>query len=373
MLSGVVIVGVKDAAVERIITAEAAKVLFDPYEKFNEVQLTAYKTNQMGSADDLWYYVGLLSVRKEFGSLLGDDIKFKRIREMKEIRAEPALFDPIARLARRTFAWFIAEMLAQDIERTESGKGDRSYELPGRPNSVRLTAGRCAVQDETQIRLSEGVTAEEYEPRKNVLLRTLRCEKAVLHIEGDELARSAAGGFGGPAPALTLDMYNARDQQTTDLHPRYIIRGLVFPKTLGDKIRTQNFLAGLCSDELLSRLPAKPSPEILDLQHSLKRVIRVTSLEIKAEIYSRLVFGIGVVPMILIGIALGILKRGGHLLSAFGASCIPAALLVVGIISGKHVTKNLASQNLSGTVLMWSGLAILLFLAAVLYRRLLRH
>ena len=362
ILSGVVVIGVKEATVDKIITAETANVHFDPYDKFNEVQLTAYKTNQMGSVDDLCYYVGLLSVRKEFGSLLGDDIKFKRIEEMKDIRAEPTLFDPIAKLARQAFAQFIVEFLAQDIDRTVAGRSDRYYDLPGQASSVRFTAGRCTILDETQIRLSEGIVAEEYDSRKGIVLNTFRCEKAALHIEGDELA-----------PTLTLDMYNARDQQTADLRMRYLIRGLALPEAFADKIKTESVSAGICSGELLSRLPAKPSPKLIDLQNSLKMEIQTTLLNIKAEIYSRLVFGIGVVPMILIGIALGIVNRGGHLLSAFGASCVPAAVLVVGIISGRNVTKNLASQNLSGMVLMWAGLAFLLLLTAVLYRRLLRH
>ncbi|UCG50015.1 MAG: hypothetical protein JSU94_09560, partial [Phycisphaerales bacterium] len=100
--------------------------------------------------------------------------------------------------------------------------------------------------------------------------------------------------------------------------------------------------------------------------------VRKTLAEIQAEINSRLVFGIGCVPMILIGIGRGIIKKGGHLLSAFGASCVPAAVLIVCIISGKHVTENLGAQSLSGTALIWLGLALLSMLTAVIYRKLLK-
>jgi len=79
------------------------------------------------------------------------------------------------------------------------------------------------------------------------------------------------------------------------------------------------------------------------------------------------------VPMILIGIGLGIVKRGGHMLSAFGASCVPAAVLIVTIISGKHVTENVGAQAVSGILVMWGGLGFLILLAAFIYGRLLRH
>ena len=81
----------------------------------------------------------------------------------------------------------------------------------------------------------------------------------------------------------------------------------------------------------------------------------------------------GCVPMILIGIGLGILKKGGHLLSAFGASCIPAAMLIVCIMSGKQLTENLSAQTISGIALMWAGLGFLCFLTVVIYGWLLRH
>jgi hypothetical protein len=78
--------------------------------------------------------------------------------------------------------------------------------------------------------------------------------------------------------------------------------------------------------------------------------------------------------MILIGIGLGIIKKGGHLLTAFGASCVPAAVLIVCIMSGKQMTENLgAAETLSGVAIMWAGLGFLSLVVIVIYGRLLRH
>jgi hypothetical protein len=124
--------------------------------------------------------------------------------------------------------------------------------------------------------------------------------------------------------------------------------------------------------ETASVLPGSASSMLAGQRASLARQIRRTLVDIKAEMNSRLVFGIGCIPMIMIGIGLGIVNRGGHLLSAFGASCIPSAVLIVAIISGKHVTENMTAQGVSGILVMWAGLACLSVLATVIYARLAR-
>jgi uncharacterized membrane protein YjfL (UPF0719 family) len=77
--------------------------------------------------------------------------------------------------------------------------------------------------------------------------------------------------------------------------------------------------------------------------------------------------------MILIGIALGIIQKGGHLLGAFGASCVPAAVLGAAIITGKRLTDNVNAQNSTGVFVMWGGVAFLILLTILIYRRLLRQ
>ncbi len=143
-------------------------------------------------------------------------------------------------------------------------------------------------------------------------------------------------------------------------------------EAIANQFRTEN--GSLQAEKLASPLLGmEQSTELTSLQNTLRRKIRKTLVQIKAETHSRLVFGIGCVSMIAIGIGLGIIKKGGHLLSAFGASCVPAAVLIVCIMSGKHLTKNLGAQNVSGIAMMWTGLTFLSLLAVVIYGRLLKH
>ena len=89
------------AGIKKIITAESANVTFNPHERFNEVRITAYNTHQMGPGEDAGFSAQWLSVSTEFGALLGDDVKFKRIDELKQIKSDPMLFDPVAKLRYR--------------------------------------------------------------------------------------------------------------------------------------------------------------------------------------------------------------------------------------------------------------------------------
>jgi hypothetical protein len=77
--------------------------------------------------------------------------------------------------------------------------------------------------------------------------------------------------------------------------------------------------------------------------------------------------------MILIGIGLGIMKKGGHLLTAFGASCIPAAVLIVCIMSGKNLITNPGAESITGVAVIWAGLGFLLLLVVVIYSYLLKN
>jgi len=154
---------------------------------------------------------------------------------------------------------------------------------------------------------------------------------------------------------------------------RHIIRGLILPPTVTDKFETADVLKTIRPDSTASALQKEPSPKLKVMQNKLYRKIRKTLAEIKAEIHTRLVFGIGCVTLIMIGIGLGIILKGGHLLTAFGASSVPAAMLVVCIMAGKNITKNLGAQAGSGIVLMWAGLALLTLFAIVIYHKLLKN
>jgi hypothetical protein len=295
-------------------------------------------------------------------------------------------FYPIAKSARQVYAQFTAELLAEDIAdkiKTRAGTNN-FYKLHSGQKLLEFTANRCAVGGEKKVKLSENIVVIESDAVSRQPLRTLRCAKGLLHITGDEFA-----------PTLTMELYNATWQEKRGQEPkgsgaffrapdslltpsegltqRHIIRGLILPAAVTDKFATADILRAVSKSSIISALKKEPSLELMVLQKSLHRKIQKTLDEIKAEIHCRLVFGIGCISMIMIGIGAGIILKGGHLLSAFGASSVPAGVLIVCIMAGRNITKNPGAQAGSGPVLMWSGLVFLSLLALVIYRKLLKN
>ncbi len=375
-LSGVIVHEMKNNEIKDVFTAEVARIKFNPHERFNEVQILAYNSSLMGADSEAGAEWGSMSVG--LGTMLRDEIKFKKIDEMRKIEADLMKFYPIEKLARDTYAQVIIEFLAHDIKTTiidsneispeNTDSAGRFYELLGMPNSVKFIAGQYkAKEEELELSGEDGVMVIEYDTESREILRTLICEKAVLNIEGDKLA-----------PTLTMDIYNAKEEGSDELNMRHIISGLIPPHitdNLVNEVKTEG--GSLRVEKLVSVLPElswlQPSENLKSLESKLNREIRRALVRIKAEIHTRLVFGTGCIPMILIGIGLGIIKKGGHLLTAFGASCIPAAVLIVCIMSGKNLIKSHSAEAVTGVALMWAGLAFLLLLVFVIYRHLLKH
>jgi len=382
-LYGVVVADIENGAIEKITTAESANVRFDSDARFQQVKITARNTYQTGPGGET--ALGVSTFAKEFPSLLADDIKFKNIKKMKQIAADPMQFSPVARLAGNLYARFTAELLAQDINATINRPTDNYYELYSGSKRLKFTADNCFVPDkEERVELTGAVVVDEYDvvvkssAISEMLLRTLRCSRALLDIEGDQFD-----------PTLTMVLFDAGWRQKNGLDvidQMPIFRGLIVPTAaaphgqLPQSAKEQQMsqdeliLEAIDPNSIAAALHKGPSSQLKSNQQQLYLEIANTLAEIKAEIHSRLVFGIGCVPLIMIGIGLGIVKKDGHLLTAFGISAVPATILIVGIMTGRNITKNpSSSQFVSGETVIWSGVLVLLVLAGVVYRRLLKH
>lgn len=351
--------------IKKVITAERANISFNPHERFNEVRITAYKTYQMGPDEDSGFSAQWLSLSTEFGALMGDNVKFKKIDELKQIEADPMLFDPVAKIAMRVYARYMTELLARFINDSLSSQG-RTFRLYNQRQAFEISADDCTVRSEKRLQLSGNVVITERDLQTGIAGRKLSSQKCCLDFEGDDIT-----------PTLTLDIRNARwqtQQGNVNLLNQMFIKGLVVPSAVTDHLKTPDVLTEIKPQAINAGLGVGgASADLARLQEQLRRKIKQMMSDISAEIHSRLVFGVGCVILILIGIGLGVILRGGHLLTAFAASSLPALVLISCIMMGKNMMENSKTVMLHGLGLMWSGLIILMILCICLYRYLLKH
>jgi hypothetical protein len=71
-------------------------------------------------------------------------------------------------------------------------------------------------------------------------------------------------------------------------------------------------------------------------------------------------FAYSLCPLVLVvlGAALGVIVRGGQVLTAFGISFIPALFVLVTIIMGRQLAEQVNTAVI-GLVILWAGIAVI--------------
>ncbi|MHC4292745.1 MAG: LptF/LptG family permease, partial [Planctomycetota bacterium] len=298
-LSGVIVTRLDERKIKEITIAENATVNFVKNINTNEVSINARNTYQLTPGQRGGFSASQITLSTPFPSLLKDDIKFKKIHQMREIQKDLMKFYPVEKTARDIYAQFTTELVAQNISKHISTRPNTLYRLRGDPNGVAFIAGNCILQssdaDAEKVYLTDGIVAAEFDPITKQENRTFTASSAVLHIEGDKLA-----------PTLTMDIYNPtwrRPDGTEGLAARHIVRGLFLPPDLDlkERFNSDNILNIINRDSIEATLEASITPRLEVLLSKLTREIDKTRAEIKSEMNLRMVFGLGCIPMILIG------------------------------------------------------------------------
>jgi hypothetical protein len=107
-----------------------------------------------------------------------------------------------------------------------------------------------------------------------------------------------------------------------------------------------------------ARLTSKPA--ILDSIQNLKNtVIRSLRGKLVAEMHGRIAYGVSCFLLVTLGAALGLIFRGGQIISAFATSTLPAAAIIVLVIMGKELARNPRISLVAGLTVIWAGIAAL--------------
>ncbi len=366
LMESVVIIHSRTDRPARVIAVEQANVEIETHSMYNEARILAKNTYQFDEATAFYNENLLKSV--QFPPLLRDDIKFQRIEQLKQIQANKLNYFPIRQLAMQTRAQIAIEMLGESINRQmrqsreyfqlEEADGSRAYLLstgacrvnPDKPHRLDLQAPIVLLQvDRMQHSVTVQYTSTEgYITIENEKSETMRFE---LILENPTWQRPG---------------------QTSTIAVRKYANNIQLPAHIGEAIEMDTIMTTISRLGTDVSVVKEPGELLTEMLRAWPRQLQKVDNEIYAEVHSRLVLGLGCVALILTGIALGIQFRGGHVLSAFGASAVPGGVLVTFILSGKALTNNPSTPARVGITVMWAGLVVLFLLTLWVYRKLLR-
>lgn len=153
-------------------------------------------------------------------------------------------------------------------------------------------------------------------------------------------------------------------QRDTNRPPKWEVGRLAIPPDIlerGSKVMPEDMIEG---KGVLGRG--------LALLPKLKIRIAKLQAKIRAEIHSRVAFGLSCFLLVGIGAALGLIFRGGQVISAFAISVVPGSIAIVMIIMGKKMVTNPDVSQTQGIAVIWGGITALFLAEIIIYARLSR-
>ncbi len=355
-LHGVVAADVRRPSDQRYLTASTAVVSFsvDQGEVWATISLVSPTVSRSNSRDVVEQASMPLPpmvmpegpIREEASWYSWDELLSTLGQPMRNIRVSREL----TRIKRRICHDMVADEIIAEINRGQPyEKLMRAEEV----YSIRAASAKKGPGETVMLTSGEaGQPVQVVVMRKGQVVSTVTAEGAVI-----EMAWSALEGVSQATIELRNGVVVAAPDSSNPVQRRaeWEIVQLALPA----EIRRQ---AGAISlEDVYTRGASFTSNrEILkDISDLSRATIPRLINRIKAEMHSRIAYSLSCFLMVTLGAALGLMFRGGQIISAFALSVVPAAVVIVMMLMGKQLVRSPDTPVFYGLAAIWSGIVTL--------------
>ena len=371
--------------IERVISARDVRIYFQSQENQQQVTLHLSDCREIERDENKFYVreADHLEIRIPIPSLWKDDVKFKKLAEMQEIRRDMTRFKPVRELLDQYRRQLITESFFHWCNRQLQEK--QYVDLPVEQDRLRIWAMNCRIKPDKPPR-GDRKDKKKVKPKKVSTAQLTGLASGEIHVDHyypnqpqhpsrhyeAEKARLVINPLTTP---LTATLLLERVTRTYAGDPRdytdrtYTLANIEIPASIKTPVFAYNLKEVLARDAH----PRIASAYLESLYRKLTKLCNGLETEITVELHTRLAFGVSCVVLVVFGAALGIILRSGHLLSAFGVSCVPAILCLTTIFTGKHIAEDSSSGMVWGIVFLWSGIVVVTVADGWIIRNLLRR
>jgi len=284
-------------------------------------------------------------------------IKFETLGTLLKFEDDPMLIPEIQDLLhgmrRAMKAYFLSDQIARSMETSPT------FTLFGKDFQMEITAERYLI-DESESRTKLGGVRVTVTPSSGGPASLYTADEALIELRS---------GLDRDKHVILMELNGNVTISREPAGPNDLVvhkNKEALPKVaFEDQPELQKRFASFKMTSLFDKdfdLPIYPKQERMR-RKLVGRLGRYAS-EVLGEIHFRASYSLGAIAIVLLGAMLGIIVRGGQVLTAFGISCVPMLFVIVASIVGRNLADR-PDYSLVSTSVMW-GSTIFMYLAATI-------
>ena len=379
---GVIILDYSDPNNAKCLVASSAKLEF--YKRSGKSIVEFYPTNptvfqqngeNIGIAEQIPFRRGELPTIKNKPKFYD---WYKLYQTLKHPESDPSIASKITRISREICSFRFYEEVARQINNhhkyTLTEIAEDKSTIP--PATITIHANRTRIEKKGRICLlpaqpsskpsSENTTSDW--KRNKITITQMRNGKVECKIWASKASIKASWDrFRNTMVAAVLledvsILPTGESPENIRHQKKYILGPFAIPKNI---ISASKDITADTIEQLRTTAPPKIREAIRSL---FTKNIPILKRKVWAEIHQRLSYSISCLLMVMLGAVLGIIFRGGEILTAFAISSLPSAAVIILILMGKQLMTNPKIPSMAyGATTIWAGIAALAAITIYLY------